>query len=213
MCPYIVPMEKYMYMFLERRDFLLSKYIFAAHPATQCYSHEPVLKRCGIINTLTIGSRERGGVILHTFTGAWQWWIVNKDYLQSIKIQVFYYQVHASFILDIRSATSYLWHDFIRTNVLTHSQLSFATQQFQIWLQLATIKDISAATHNNYEQSNCNSQQLASAQNCNSQQLDPGCRSWLFPWCTYYTQKISLIKCHENALFRVQATNTLMTAY
>ncbi len=34
------------------------------------------LKRCGIINTLTIGSREWGGVVLPTFTGAWQWWIV-----------------------------------------------------------------------------------------------------------------------------------------
>ena len=63
------------------------------------YSHEPVLKRCGIINTVTIGSREWGGVILPIFTGAWQWWIVNKDYLQSIKIQVFYYQVYAGRIL------------------------------------------------------------------------------------------------------------------
>ncbi len=58
-------------------------------------SHEPVLKRCGIINTLTIESREWGGVVLPIFTGAWQWWIVNKYYLQSIKIQVFYELVHA----------------------------------------------------------------------------------------------------------------------
>ncbi len=57
-------------------------------------SHEPVLKRCGVINTLTICGREWGGGVLPTFTGAWQWWTVNKDYLQSIKIQVFYYQVH-----------------------------------------------------------------------------------------------------------------------
>ena len=33
-------------------------------------AHEPVLKRCGIINTLTIGSREWGGVVLPIFTGA-----------------------------------------------------------------------------------------------------------------------------------------------
>ncbi len=44
-------------------------------------------QRCGIINTLTIGSREWGGVVLPIFTGAWQWWIANKEYLQSIKIQ------------------------------------------------------------------------------------------------------------------------------
>ncbi len=65
-------------------------------------AHEPVLKRCGIINTLTIGSREWGGVVLLSFTGAWQWWIVNKHYLQSIKIQVFYYQVYADRLI-IRS--------------------------------------------------------------------------------------------------------------
>ncbi len=58
-------------------------------------AHEPVLKRCGIINTLTIGSREWGGVVLPIFTVAWQWWIGNKDYLQSIKFQLFYYQVYA----------------------------------------------------------------------------------------------------------------------
>ncbi len=38
-------------------------------------THEPVLKRSGIINTLTIWSRDWGGIILPTFTGAWQRWI------------------------------------------------------------------------------------------------------------------------------------------
>ncbi len=61
-------------------------------------AHEPVLKRCGIINTLTMWGREWGGVVLPIFTGASQWWIVNKDYLQLIKIQVFYYKVHAIII-------------------------------------------------------------------------------------------------------------------
>ena len=58
--------------------------------------HELVLKRCGIINTLTIWGREWGGGVLPSFIVARQWWIVNKDYLQTIQIQVFYCQVHAS---------------------------------------------------------------------------------------------------------------------
>ena len=60
------------------------------------HSHGPVLTRCGIINTLTRWGRKwRGGVLPAYFHWGIQWWIVIKDYLQSIKIQVFYYQVHA----------------------------------------------------------------------------------------------------------------------
>ncbi len=75
--------------------YFLLKICVSAGASRVRYAHESVLKRCGIINTLTIGSREWGGVVLLIFTEAWQWWIVNKDYLQSIKIQVFHYQVYA----------------------------------------------------------------------------------------------------------------------
>ncbi len=65
-------------------------------------------------------------------------------------------------------------------SLLRDSQLSFATQQFQIWPQLSTITNNPIATHNNqthvhnnYKPTFCNLQQLYFE---NVQQLQQNCR-------------------------------------
>ena len=75
------------------------------HCNANSYSHEMVLKRCGIINTLTIWGREWGGGVFPTFLVARQWWTVNNDYLQSNKIQAFYYQVYAFNLVQSKAWT------------------------------------------------------------------------------------------------------------
>ena len=99
-------------------------------------THEPVLIRCDIINTLTIWGREWGGVVLPTFTEAWKWWIVNKDHLQSIKIQLLYYQVHAMHMLlvRIRSAAFTSWHGLEpEPDMLTILSYTLLSKSLELW--------------------------------------------------------------------------------